>query len=265
MQDLGSTPTNLTFNNNQIDGNAIAVYTKTLETFATGVTAITVSSTSGVTVNMTVGDITSTRGFQSATLVVSIVGNTVNLSKPLAAAVKSGDTIGFVRAPAPGTSLYGAPQISFSDRGKTVVSYNWIRNTCSEHWQQSLPPTGDSPTALSLLSIMYSRIRAGAPINGAHGDVVQIYCGNPGNNPIADCTFQSITLNYNTVIQNNARAQAGSSTFSLLFPGAMEAPRSRQMSITTPPSIPLRTGSILRPMGLPPSIRHDFEPGQHSK
>jgi hypothetical protein len=221
LQDLGNTPANVTFNNNQVDGNAVAVYATVSGTFSAGAAAITVASTSGVAVNMTAGDTTSPSALQGGTLVASIVGNTVNLSKPLAAVVTNGDTVGFARAPAPGTSLYGASQISFSDRGTTVVRYNWIRNTCSEHWQQSLPPTGGfANSAIKFNYNVFENTGWCAPINGAHGDVVQIYCGNPNNHPAANCSFQSITLNYNTVIQNNAKAQAGSSTFSLLFSGS---------------------------------------------
>lgn len=221
MQDLGNTPTNVTFNNNQIDGNAVAVYTTVSGTFPAGAVAITLSSTRDVAVNMTAGDRTSPAALQGGTLVASIAGNTINLSKPLAAGVGNGHTVGFTRAPAPGTSLYGVPQISFSDRGTTVARYNWIRNTCSEHWQQSLPPTGGfANSAIRFAYNVFENTGWCAPINGAHGDVVQIYCGNPGNHPTADCSFQSITISYNTVIQNNPNAQAGSSTFSLLFSGS---------------------------------------------
>lgn len=221
MQDLGSSPTNVTFNNNQVDGNAIALYSTAAGTFSAGTTAIAVSSEYGIALNMTITDTTSPSALQSGTLVVSTIGKTVYLSKPLAETVRSGDTIGFVRAPAPGTSMYGVPQISFSGKGTTVVRYNWIRNTCSEHWQQSLPPTGGFTSAgISFDYNVFENTGWCGRVTGAHGDVVQIYCGNPNNDPAADCMFKTISLNYNTIIQDNPEASAGSTTFSLLFSGA---------------------------------------------
>ena len=213
--DEGTGPTGVTFSNNIVDGNAVAIYTTTTARTTSG-NQITVASTTGIVNNLTVCNITHTSSITCpGVFVSSVVGNVVTLSASVNSTVSSGDAIGFVRAPNPGNSLYQSPQISFGDRGSTIAQYNWIRNTYSEHWQQGLA-SGMNNTGITLKYNVFENTGWGAPITGAHGDVVQVY-GASGS------SFQSITLNYNTVIQNTSLASSTSTSYNILTSGVFGA------------------------------------------
>lgn len=225
LQDLsGGDTSNLTFNNNVIDGNAVSIYTTAASTVASGASSITVASAAGLSARMTVCDLTSTGAITCpGTLVSSIVGTTINLSAATAGTITSGDSIAFISVPYTGPSgghesLYQVPQISWFDKGTMTAEYNWIRNTYSEHWQESLTNGNAQTGNITFKFNLFENTGYGGAVTGAHGDVLQVYCGTAGGTG-ANCSFQALDLEYNTVIQNNATAQAGTTTFSMLISG----------------------------------------------
>ena len=226
IQDAGQDPAGYTISNNIFDGNAVPVTTTAASTVGNGSSTITVSSTAGLSDGMTVCDVTNDAAIKCNSVTnntyVTFSGTTATLhnastggSATTTGTVTSGDTLKFIYFPGVGGSFYRAPQISINDRGSTVAQYNWIRNTVSEHWQQSISP-GTGGVANTGLTIKYNLFENSGwgDFTGAHGDVVQIYCGTVGGTG-ASCSFQTVSLNYNTVIQNNILSPVTTTTFSV--------------------------------------------------
>lgn len=216
LYDEGGPDNGITFSNNIVDGNSTAIYT-TSSAATSGATQITVANPAGIITNLTVGDITTPTaivgaGGTGATLVTSVVGSVVHLSKALTANVLNGDTIGFVRTTAPGQGVGGVPQISISDEGATVAQYNLFKDTCSEMWQQSLPSGTNSNLGITHSFNVWTHSGWCGPITGAHGDVIQDY-GTAGS------TFGTVTRTYNTIIQDQVLAASTTTTFSEFISG----------------------------------------------
>jgi hypothetical protein len=157
---------------------------------------------------------------------ITISGTTVTLknastggSKTTTGTVRAGDTLRFLYAPGVGGSFYRAPQISINDRGSTIAQHNYFKDTFSEHWQQSIFAGigGVANTGITFKYNLMENTGWGA-FTGAHGDVVQLYCGTV-NGVGASCSFQTLTYDYNTVIQNDANSPTTTTTFSLLGSG----------------------------------------------
>lgn len=231
IQDAGQDPSGYTISNNIFDGNAVPVTTTAATSFSSGASTLTVSSATGLTNGMTICDRTKDAAIPCNNVAnntyITISGTTVTLhnastggsATTASASAGANDSLEFIYFPGVGGSFYRSPQISINDRGATVAQYNWIRNTVSEHWQQSINPGtgGVANTGLTLKYNIFENSGWG-DFTGAHGDVAQIYCGTVGGTG-AGCSFQTITLNYNTVIQNNALAPVTTTSFSLLFSG----------------------------------------------
>lgn len=216
LYDEGGPDNGITFNYNIVDANSTAIYT-TSSAASSGATQITVANPAGIIANLTVGDITTPTaivgaGGTGATLVTSVVGSVVHLSKALTANVIANDTIGFVRTTAPGSAVGGVPQNSISDEGATVVQYNLFKDTCSEMWQQSLPSGTNSNLGLTFQFNVWTHSGWCGPITGAHGDVIQLY-GTAGS------TFAGPTQTYNTIIQDQVNAASTTTTFSDFISG----------------------------------------------
>lgn len=231
IQDTGQDPSNYTISNNIFDGNAIPITTTSASTVGSGNSTITVTDASNIFDGMTVCDITNDAAINCAndtnSTTITISGTTVSLknattgaSKNTTGTVNTGDTLKFLYVPGVGGSFYKSPQISINDRGTSTFQYNWVKNTFSEHWQQSISPGtgGVASTGISFKYNLFENSGWGSNVTGAHGDVVQLYCGTVGGTG-ANCSFQSITLDYNTIIQNNVNAAVTTTTFSILFSG----------------------------------------------
>jgi len=230
IQDAGQDPSGYTISNNVLDGNARWVTTTAASTVGSGSSTITVTSATGITDGMTVCDITNDAAINCNNVTnntsITISGTTVTLknattggSKTTTGTVTAGDTLRFLYAPGVGGSFYRAPQVSINDRGSTVAQYNYIKDSFSEHWQQSVSP-GTGGVANTGLTLKYNlwENNGWGDFTGAHGDVVQIYCGTFGGTG-ANCSFQTVSLNYNAVLQNTANALTTTTSFSIADSG----------------------------------------------
>lgn len=216
LQDEGNAPSGVTFSNNIVDGNAVVV--NTTAAGAGSGTSLAVTSASGLRIGMTICDLTHTSatscpGSGASTYIIGIAGTTLTLSA--STTVSNGDSLAFLGYPNPDNSEGGSPQISFSPQGSLTAQYNWIRNTCSEHWQAGFVASLANTSFTFKYNVLENTGWCG-PVNGEHGDGVQFY-GTSGS------SFGAIVLSYNTVIQNNANAQASSGNFTMLSSGTFGA------------------------------------------
>lgn len=221
IQDQSGGPaTNVTFKYNEVDGNAVAVYTTASGGASSGATSITVASAAGITNRMTFCDVTT----QSATncpsiLVTNIVGNTLTIAPGLSGALLNGDTLAFANVPGTGSSgtpgsLYQNPQVVLISNTTLTMEYNWIRNTFAIHVSHGI--SGATSTGTTVKYNLFENAGWGTPLSSTiHGDVFQLF-GLSGS-------YGALVYDYNTVIQNTALAKSDSTTFSLLISGQFGA------------------------------------------
>ena len=191
----GNAVTNLTFNNNYLNYNAVPFFINSTGV-ASGNTVLPMSNTTGVFTGMVITDFTTTGAIATpvnsggAITRVSAVnpGVSVTLSTATIATVNSNDSISFQWETA--SQVPGWSQVL---GGTATVQYNWFQNAASEHMQMSPLSTGGTVT---MQYNLYDQSGWAGLLIGQHGDIIQIF-NTTGS-------IATVNMTFNTVWQTNA-------------------------------------------------------------